>query len=82
VLMLHGEGIARMMRNAAGLSERDRSYCMVAELLLMQHSCRWFCKSRWIASARMLARHQTSHEQLLEAVSAPTRNAYRKIMGI
>jgi len=82
VLMLHGEGIARMMRNAAGLSERDRSYCMVAELLLMQHSCHWFCKSRWIASARMLARHQTSHEQLLEAVSAPTRSAYRKIMGI
>jgi hypothetical protein len=30
----------------------------------------------------MLARHQTSHDQLLEAVSAPTRSAYRKIMGI
>jgi len=82
VLVVHGDGIARTMRNAAGLSERDRSYCMVAELLLMQHSCHWFCKSRWIASARMLARHQTSHVQLLEAVSAPTRSAYRKIMGI
>jgi len=82
VLVVHGDGIARMLNNTAGLAERDRSYCMVAELLLMQHSCHWFCKSRWIASARMLARHKTSHDQLLEAVSASTRSAYRKIMGI
>ena len=82
VLLVHGDGIARMLSNVAGLSERDRSYCLVAELLLMQHSCHWFCKSRWIASARMLARHQTSHDQLLQAVSAATRSAYRKIMGI
>jgi hypothetical protein len=47
----------------------------------MQHSCHWFCKSRWVASARMLARHQTRYVQLLEAVSEPTRIAYRRIMG-
>jgi hypothetical protein len=82
ILRVHGEGISRVMGNAAGLSERDRAFCFTAELLLMQHSCHWFCKSRWVASARMLARHQTSHAQLLEAVSEPTRQAYRRIMGV
>jgi len=82
ILRVHGEGISRVMGNAAGLSARDRAFCFTAELLLMQHSCHWFCKSRWVASARMLARHQTSHAQLLEAVSEPTRRAYRRIMGV
>jgi hypothetical protein len=82
ILRVHGEGISRVMGNAAGLSARDRAFCFTAELLLMQHSCHWFCKSRWVASARMLARHQTSHAQLLEAVSEPTRQAYRRIMGV
>ena len=82
ILVIHADGIQRMIANPDRLSGRDRSHCMVAELLLMQHSCHWFCKSRWVASARMLARHQTSFTQLLEAVSAPTRSAYRKIMGL
>jgi hypothetical protein len=42
---------------------------MSAELFLMQHSCHWFCKSKAVASARMLVRHKTSHEQLIAAVS-------------
>ncbi len=82
ILRIHGEGISRVMGNAAGLSARDRAFSLTAELLLMQHSCHWFCKSRWVASARMLARHQTSHTQLLDAVSAPTRLAYRRVMGV
>jgi len=82
ILRVHGEGIDRVMANEAGLSARDRAYCLTAELLLMQHSCHWFCKSRWVASARMLARHQTSHLQLLDAVSEPTRRAYQRIMGV
>ena len=82
ILLVHGEGISRVIANAAGLSERDRAFCLTAELLLMQHSCHWFCKSRWVASARMLARHQTSHVQLLDAVSEPTRRAYQRIMGV
>jgi hypothetical protein len=82
VLAVHGEGISRVMANAAGLSARDRAYCLTAELLLMQHSCHWFCKSRWVASARMLARHQTRYAQLLDTVSEPTRRAYQRVMGI
>lgn len=82
VLAVHAEGIQRVMANAHGLSARDRAFCLTAELLLMQHSCHWFCKSRWIASARMLARHQTSYAQLLGSVSDPTRRAYRQVMGI
>ena len=81
ILQVHGDGISRVMANATGLSGPDRSFCLTAELLLMQHSCHWFCKSRWVASARMLARHQTRYIQLLEAVSEPTLLAYRRIMG-
>lgn len=81
LLDLHAQGIARALRNDAGLSPRDRAYTMTAELLLMQHSCHWFCKSKAVASARMLARHQTSHAQLVAAVSPETRRAYVVLTG-
>jgi len=42
----------------------------------MQHSCHWFCRSKTIASARMLAQHKTRYEQALQAVSPETRQAY------
>ncbi|MCY1373545.1 hypothetical protein D9M69_608290 [compost metagenome] len=54
---------------------------MSAGLFLMQHTGHWFCKSKAVASARMLTRHQTSYEQLLEAVSPETREAYRALVG-
>ncbi|WP_367065965.1 hypothetical protein [Oryzisolibacter sp. LB2S] len=81
LLDLHAQGIARALRNDTGLSPRDRAYTMTAELLLMQHSCHWFCKSKAVASARMLARHQTSHAQLVAAVSPETRRAYVALTG-
>ena len=81
LLDLHAQGIARALRNDAGLSPRDRAYTMTAELLLMQHSCHWFCKSKAVASARMLARHQTSHAQLVASVSPETRRAYVALTG-
>jgi hypothetical protein len=49
---------------------------MSAELFLMQHTCHWFCKSKTIATARMLARHKTPYEQLVDSVSPQTRSAY------
>ncbi|MEK9802721.1 MAG: hypothetical protein VW475_04845 [Curvibacter sp.] len=82
LLAIHAEGIAAAAENRAQLSLRDKAYTMTAELLLMQHSCHWFCRSRTVASARMLARHQTSHPQLIDAVSAETRQAYRRLTGI
>ncbi|CAN7195002.1 hypothetical protein ASF11_06400 [Acidovorax sp. Leaf76] len=75
-LAIHARGIAHVVQNTGHLSPKDRAYMMTAELFLMQHTCHWFCKSKTIATARMLARHQTPHEQLVASVSAETRNAY------
>lgn len=75
-LAIHARGIAHVVQNTSHLSPKDRAYMMTAELLLMQHTCHWFCKSKTIATARMLARHQTPHEQLVASVSPETRNAY------
>lgn len=81
MLQIHAQGIEAAARNAAGRSLRDKAFTMSAELFLMQHSCHWFCKSKAVASARMLARHQTSHAQLLAAVSPATRKAYSALIG-
>ncbi len=76
LLAVHANGIARALHPSSELSPRDRAFRISAELFLMQHSCHWFCKSRAVASARMLARHQTPHAQLIASVSPETRNAY------
>ena len=78
---VHARGIARAARNEAALSPRDRAFTMTAELLLMQHTCHWFCKSRAIASARVMARHKTPHAQLVASVSPETRAAYTALTG-
>lgn len=75
-LEIHAQGLERSVRNADGLPPRDRAYRLMGEMFLMQHTCHWFCKSRVVASARMLAQHQTQHEQALQAVSPQTRAAY------
>ena len=80
-LVIHARGIAETMRNEAGRTPKAKAYTMSAELFLMQHTCHWFCKSKTVASARMLARHKTSYEQLLEAVSPATRRAYGALIG-
>ena len=64
------------------LATRKRlAFTMTAELLLLQHTCHWFCKSRTIASMRLLARQKTSYEQVLQSVSAGTRAAYERLVG-
>ena len=55
---------------------KSRAFTISAELLLVQHTCHWFCRSKMIASARLLARHNTSYAQVLAAVSSDTRSAY------
>ena len=81
VLQVHAEGIARAVRNEAGLAPRERAFTLMAEMFLMQHSCHWFCRSKTIASARMLAQHQTHYAQALEAVSPATRQAYLAVVN-
>jgi len=82
LLAIHAEGIAAAAENRSQLALRDKAFTMSAELFLMQHSCHWFCRSRAVASARLQARHQTSHAQVLAAVSPATREAYRKLTGV
>ncbi|MFN4004015.1 MAG: hypothetical protein ACK4MJ_06145 [Hylemonella sp.] len=82
LMQIHAEGIAAVARNEPGLSLRDKAYTMTAELLLMQHSCHWFCRSRAVADARVVAHHQTSHAQILAAVTPATREAYRRLTGV
>ncbi len=80
-LAIHAEGIARGVHNTAGRSPRDKAFMLTAEVLLLQHTCHWFCRSRTVADARMRARHQTDHAQLIAAISPETREAYMKLIG-
>jgi hypothetical protein len=74
--LIHAQGITEVAANRSGRSARDKAFTLSAELFLMQHSCHWFCKSKNVASARLLLRHQTAYEQLLASVSPETRRAY------
>ena len=80
LMKIHAQGIEAVVRNEMGRSPRDKAFMLTAELFLMQHSCHWFCKSKTIASARLLGRHQTSYEQVLAAVSPTTRQAYLQLL--
>jgi hypothetical protein len=80
-LNVHAQGIERAVKNEAARAPRDKAYTLSAELFLMQHSCHWYCRSRAVASARMLARHQTPYAQLLASVDPQTREAYLAVIG-
>ena len=72
---MHSRGICRAIEEQ-GASPKDRAFAILAEMLLMQHTCHWYCRSKSVASARMLARHRTSYEQLVGAVLPQTRLEY------
>lgn len=75
---------ARAIERATGpgpASPSAKAFTLLAELMLMQHSCHWFCKSKSVASARLLLRHQTSYDKVLASVDAQTRAQYRAITG-
>jgi len=75
-IAIHARGIRRAVFADQNQPAKGRAFTLSAEMFLMQHTCHWFCKSKTIATARMLARHQTPHEQLVASVSSETRNAY------
>jgi len=81
LLELHAQAIADA---AAQVSQRapDKAFTLLAELMLMQHSCHWFCKSRHVASARLILRHQTPYEKVLTSVAPATRQAYQALTGV
>ena len=80
MLQTHAKGIEQAVENRAGFPLKERAFRLMGEMFLMQHSCHWFCKSKTIASARMVARHQTRYEQALQAVSPETRQAYLAVI--
>mgnify|MGYP003576116942 CR=1 FL=1 len=80
-LAIHARGIRRAIESSAPASARARAFTISALLLLMQHTCHWFCKSRLVASARMLSRHRTSYDQLVAAVQPQTRADYLALGG-
>lgn len=83
LLAIHGKGIARAvhLEHSNDRATKDRAFTLSAEMLLMQHTCHWFCRSKTLASARMLGRHKTTYEQLLAGVAPETLKAYRAVVG-
>ena len=75
-LAIHAQGVTQAAKNDANRSPKDKAFTVSAELFLLQHTCHWFCKSKTVASARMLGRQKTSYEQLVESVAPETRKAY------
>lgn len=78
---------AQAVRDACAPDDLDlearkrRAFTMTAELLLLQHTCHWFCKTRTVASMRLMARQKTSYEQVLQSVSSKTALAYKRLIG-
>lgn len=81
-LALHARAIAQAVDPTGRRSQKDRAYTLSAELFLMQHTCHWFCRSKAVASARLLARHRSSYAQVLAAVAPETRDAYAALTGV
>ena len=84
-LRIHAMGLNEAAVPGASATDavnaKRRAFTMMAEILLMQHTCHWFCRSEAIASARLLKQHQTTHAQVLGAVSPATRQAYGALTG-
>lgn len=78
LLQIHANGLRYVVENEGNWDEKSRAYHLSAELYLFQHSCHWFCKSRTVADARLMMRHQVQHQKVIESVSEITRMAYRE----
>ncbi|HAL37712.1 MAG TPA: hypothetical protein DCP03_06185 [Polaromonas sp.] len=80
-LSIHARGITNAAKNSLNQTPKSKAFTMSAELFLMQHTCHWFCKSKAVASTRILVRHKTSYELLVDSVAPDTRNAYCTLIG-
>ena len=81
-MAIHVQGITRAVENNTQRTPKAKAFTVSAELFLLQHTCHWFCKSKTVASARLLGRHKTSYEQLVESVAPETRQAYGALIGL
>lgn len=80
LLSVHAHGITEAANSAAG-DPKQKAFVMMAELMLLQHTCHWFCRSKLVASARLLAGHKTPYQQVLTCVAPSTRRAYGAVVG-
>ncbi len=76
LVRIHADGLRYVVDNVAGWDPKTRAFHLSAELYLFQHSCHWFCKSKGVADARLMLRHQVTHQKVLDSVSEGTRSAY------
>lgn len=81
LMAIHATGFAHAAQNTAGLGRKEQAFQLSAELFLFQHTCHWYCRSKAVASARLMARQKTTYEQVLGAVSPQTRRAYTALVG-
>ena len=80
-LAIHANGIGLTANIDHPQTPKEKAFVLSAEMMLMRHTCHWFCRSKIVASARMLSQHKTSYEQLLAAVSPDTRKAYLALIA-
>lgn len=80
-MSIHANGITQALEGHPGQSAKDKAFTLLAELYLMQHTCHWFCKSKTVASTRLLLRHQTPYAKALESVALETRQAYNALIA-
>jgi hypothetical protein len=81
LVQLHSRALLQAAQPAQAPSASAKAYTLLAEILLMQHSCHWFCKSQAVACARLLARHQTAYRKVLDSVDPATRQDYARLTG-
>ena len=74
--LVHAQALERAIHPTQPIDPKDRAFTITAELMLLQHTCHWFCRSKGVASTRLLARHQTAYPQVVAAVAPATRSAY------
>ena len=81
-LKLHANAVrAACAQDGVSIDTRKRqAFTMTAELLLLQHTCHWFCKTRTIASMRLIARQKTTYDQVMQSVASSTLRAYQKLL--
>ena len=81
LVAVHAHGLREAVDNRSALGPAARARNVLAELYLLQHTCHWFCRSRSVASARLVARHQIRHADVLSALSLESRRAYLALVG-
>lgn len=78
LLHIHAASLRHVVDNEGGWDAKARAYHLSAALYLFQHSCHWYCKSKGVADARLMLRHQVNHQKVLESVPEATRTAYER----